>query len=73
MTILDLSKLFMFQFHYDHMLPKYNTRTKLLMTNTDSLINLITTADVYKNISKDINLFNTCDYPIDHSCHSTIN
>ena len=73
MTVLDVSKLLMFQFHYDYILPKYDTRAKLLMTDTDSLIYHIMTDDVYKDIANDINLFDTSDYPPDHPCYSTLN
>ena len=33
MTVLDIYKLFMFQFHYDYILPKYDNHAKLLMTD----------------------------------------
>ena len=36
-TVLELSKLLMYQFHYDFIIPKYNNRAKLLFTDTDSL------------------------------------
>jgi len=35
--ILDLSKLLMYEFHYDVMKPKYGKRLQLLFTDTDSL------------------------------------
>ena len=73
MTVLDVSKLLMFQFHYDYVLPKYGIRAKLLMTDTDSLIYHVTTDDVYKDIASDISLFDTSDYPPDHPCYSTLN
>ena len=72
-TVLDISKLLMFQFHYDYILPKYGNRVKLLMIDTDSLIYHIATDDVYKDIASDLNLFDTSDYPTDHLCYSTSN
>ena len=73
MTVLDISKLLMFQFHYDYILPKYGNRVKLLTTDTDSLIYHIATDDVYKDIASDLNLFDTSDYSTDHLCYSTSN
>ena len=73
MTVLDISKLLMFQFRYDYILPNYNNRDTLLMTDTDSLIYHIATDDVYKDIASDLNLFDTSDYPTNHLCYSTSN
>ena len=47
-SILDLSKLHMYQYHYDVMTEKYDDRIKLLYTDTDSFIYHIETEDVYK-------------------------
>ena len=44
-SILDLSKLIMYEFHYKYIKSKYNA--KLLFTDTDSLVYNIKTYDVY--------------------------
>ena len=49
-TILDLSKLHMFNFHYTIMKPKYNDKIQLLMTDTDSLVYEVQTDDIYKDM-----------------------
>ena len=41
-TILDISKIVMYQFHYDFMMIRYPD-SKLLFTDTDSLCYLIPT------------------------------
>ena len=38
--ILDLSKIIMYKFRYDHMKPKYGSNLKLSYMDTDSLISL---------------------------------
>ena len=37
-AILDLSKIVMYEFHYDYMLPKYDNNLKLCYMDTDSLV-----------------------------------
>ena len=61
-AILDLSKVLMYQFHYEYMKPKYDYKAKLLFTDTDSLCYQITTGDVYQDMLQDIELFDTSEY-----------
>ena len=58
-TVLDLSKLLMYDLHYNYI--KRNYDAKLMFTDTDSLIYEIKTNDVY--IYKDKDLFDFSDYP----------
>ncbi|XP_022799901.1 uncharacterized protein LOC111337802 [Stylophora pistillata] len=67
MCILDLSKILMYDFHYNYIKAKYGDRAKLLMTDTDSLCYEIQTDDFYQDIKPDVNkLFDTSNIPKDH-------
>ena len=49
LSILDISKILMYEFWYDYMKPKYNDKVKLCYTDTDSFIVSIKTNDLYKD------------------------
>ena len=67
MSILDLSKTVMFDFHYKYIKPKYGKQAKLLFTDTDSFLYEIQTEDFYKDISRDVkDRFDTSEYPEGH-------
>ena len=54
-AILDLSKIVMYEFHYDYMVPKYSLeKLKLCYKDTDSLVYDIKTEDFYEDISDDV-------------------
>ena len=62
MCILDLSKLLKYKFHYDYIINKYGNNSRLLFTATDSLVYKIKTKDVYKDVSKDKEMFDFSNY-----------
>ena len=53
-AILDLSKIIMYEFHYDYMKPKYGENLKLCYMDTDSLVYHIKTEDFYEDITRDV-------------------
>ena len=63
MCILDLSKMLMYDFHYNCIKNKYGDRAKLLFTDTDSLTYETEAEDVYMDFWNDKVMFNNSDYP----------
>ena len=53
-AILDLSRIKMYEFHYDYMIPKYGEGLNLCYMDTDSLIYNIEAEDFYKHIADDV-------------------
>ena len=62
MCILDLSKLLMYDFHYNFIKKKYGDLAKLLFGDTDSLCYQIFTDDVYEDFDCHRDLFDNSDY-----------
>ena len=52
MTILENSKILMYQFFYNHLKARYGQKCELVYTDTDSLILDIQTEDVYKDMQE---------------------
>ena len=53
-SILDISKTLMYKFWHDYIKPKYEDRSKLCYTDTDSFIIHIITEDFFVDISDDV-------------------
>ena len=69
LSILEISKLLMYEFWYDYMKPKYGDNVKSCYMDTDSFIMNIKTEDFYKDIANDVEKrFDTsyyeCDRPL---------
>ena len=62
MCILDLSKVLMYDFHYNFIKAKYSDLAILLFTDTDSLCYYIQTDDVYQDFYLYKNMFDNSDY-----------
>ena len=62
MCILELSKVLMCTFHYNYIKNKYDNKSKLLFTDTDSLIYEIKTEDIYKDFNSNKEIFDFSNY-----------
>ena len=62
-TILDVSKTLMYNWHYNFVKKRYPQESKLLFTDTDSLVYQIETDDIFSDMPEDQDLFDFSDYP----------
>ena len=62
MRILELSKVLMYKFHYHCIKINYDNKSKLLFTDTDSLMYEIKTEDVYEDFSSNKQMFDFSNY-----------
>ena len=65
LSVLEISKILMYEFWYDCMKPKYNNDVILCYMDTDSFVMHIKTNDFYKDIASDVeNRFDTSNYEV---------
>ena len=65
LSILEISKLLMYEFWYDYMKPKYGENIKSCYMDTDSFIMNIKTKDLYKDVANDAEKrFDTSNYEV---------
>ena len=74
LSILDISKITMYEFWYDYVKIKYQDKARLYYVDTDSFVVNIKTKDFYKDTSQDVNKrFDTSNYTFDRSLSTGIN
>ncbi|CAB4028814.1 Hypothetical predicted protein [Paramuricea clavata] len=82
MSILDLSKTLMYDFHYNTIKKEYGNNSRLLFTDTDSLMYELKTDNVYEDFNNGCSFLNfhllagtttLNDYPKDSPYYSTHN
>ena len=65
LSILEISKILIYEFWYDYMKPRYNDDVKLCYMDTDSFVMHIKTNDFDKDISDDVdNRFDTSNHEV---------
>ena len=65
LSILEISKILMYEFWYDYMKPKYDNNVKLCYMDTDSFIMNIKTNQSYEDSANDVeNRFDTSNYEV---------
>ena len=72
-SILELSKVLMYDFHYNTMKAKYGDKLKLLFTDTDSLCYEVETDDIYEDMASQNTLYDFSEYPDDHKLYNQTN
>ena len=75
-TVLELSRLHMYNLHYNHMKTKYPLadQLRLLFTGTDSLAYAVQTNDIYEDMADDAaTKYDFSEYPLDHPLYDTSN
>jgi len=72
-TVLELSKVLVYSFHYNYIGVTYGNNSSLLNMDTDGLIYHIQTPDVYSDMQNNLHIFDTSDYPKDNILYSNYN
>ena len=73
MSVLDLSKHLMYDFYYNTLKARYGENVRLLYTDTDSLIVKVDTEDIYADMKKNLDEYDTSNYKPSHPLYSDQN
>ena len=66
LSMLEISKILMYEFWCDYMKPKYGDNVKLCYMDADSFIMYIKTEDFYEDIANDVEIrFDASNYEVD--------
>ena len=73
-SILDISKITMYEFWYDYVKSKYEDKARLCYMDTDSFVVNIKTKDFYKDIAENVKeSFDTSNYIYDRPFPTAVN
>ena len=72
-TVLEISKLIMYDFHYNRIIARYGNKAKLLFTDTDSLCYCIQTPDLYRDMEAELDVYDTSNFDPEHPLFSKTN
>ena len=72
-AILELSKIVLYEFHYNEMKPNFGEGFKVVYKDTDSLLYRIDTDDFYSDMESFKHLFDLSDYPQNHKLFDSTN
>ncbi|CAG8833220.1 31244_t:CDS:2, partial [Gigaspora margarita] len=72
MSVLDESKITMYNFYYNIMKARYGNKIEMVYTDTDSLILLIQTENIYKDIAEMHEHFDFSDYKPKHPIYKAL-
>jgi len=67
MCILDISKICLYEFHYEYMFPLYRDKCKIMYTPTPTVSYISSSARTFTTMKRDIARFDTSDYPVDNA------
>ena len=68
LSILELSKIAIYEFWYDYVKPKYKDKAKLCFMDTESFIVYIKTKGICPQTAKDVEArFDTSNYELDRA------
>jgi len=75
MTILENTKILMYDFYYNNLVARYGPRCDLVYTDTDSLLLDIQTDGIYQDMSehKWMYMYDTSNYPKEHPLYDATN
>ena len=74
LSILDISKITMYEFWYDHVKSKYEDKARLCYMDTDSFVVNIKIKDFYKDIAENVKeRFDTSNYIYDRPLLTGVN
>jgi hypothetical protein len=71
-SVLEISKVLIFDFHYNVMMKRYGTNARLF-NDTDSLCYHKFTDDLYRDMREYSDLLDTSGYPRNHPLYSAVN